>query len=434
MSEKGHSAFDEHLRNALEGYEVEYNPADWAEMEQSLNIHARKARFSKAVKIGVAGLVAVICAVLLFNYFTSENEIIADNTMPVVKENTIQQPGNVADEPVQVIAESEETTNPAVNTVKTNIHPDEIPEQTENVVANKENPAEDDPLPDNKESPLQKAQPKKLINESIEKDPVEYAKPNANFTADISKTCAHTPIRFHSENEKTKATYLWDFGDGTYSNKPHPVHSYEEAGTHHVTLTVSSTKSNKKATFTLPITVYSNHSADFDYEFGSQNLDPSVQFTDNSFDAIEWKWTFGDKQTSVEQNPKHIFQKQGGYSVQLTIKNSNGCTATMLKTISVLQNYNLFAPKAFSPNGDGLNDNWFPEGLRSDNVMGFTLKIVDPKSSTVVFATSDKNFKWDGRRHNNGMVNSGEIYGWIAKVKHSDGKMREYGGTITVIK
>lgn len=433
MSEKGHSVFDEHLKNSLEGYEVEYNPADWAEMEQSLNASARKAKFSKAAKIVATGVAATACAVLLFNYFTSENEIIAENKVPVVKENVIQQPGT-ADESPQVVTKTEEITNPAVNAVKTNIHPDEIPEQVDNVEANKETPVEDDPLPDSKEVQLQRDQPEDPVKENIEKDPAEYPKPNAKFTADISKTCVHSPIRFHSENQHTKITYLWDFGDGTYSDKAHPVHSYKEDGTHQVTLTVSSAMSKKKASFSLPVTVYSTPSADFDYEFSSQNLDPSVQFTDNSFDAIEWKWTFGDKQTSVERSPKHIFQKQRAYSVQLTIKNSNGCTATILKTISVLQNYNLFAPKAFSPNGDGLNDTWFPEGLRSDDVMEFTLKIVDPKSSTVVFATTDKNFKWDGRRHHNGMVKSGEIYGWIAKVKHSDGVMREYGGTITVIK
>ena len=43
-------------------------------------------------------------------------------------------------------------------------------------------------------------------------------------------------------------SYLWDFGDGATSTQPDPTHSWAEAGTYDVTLTVS--RGNEQDRFT----------------------------------------------------------------------------------------------------------------------------------------------------------------------------------------
>lgn len=50
----------------------------------------------------------------------------------------------------------------------------------------------------------------------------------------------------------------------------------------------------------------------------------SVQFTDLSENATEWKWDFGDNAYSAERNPVHTYNKAGGYTVSLIVKNENG--------------------------------------------------------------------------------------------------------------
>ena len=92
--------------------------------------------------------------------------------------------------------------------------------------------------------------------------------------------------------------------------------------------------------------------------------------------------------------------------------------------------YNLSAPNAFSPNGDGQNDTWMPIALlNSDKV--FDLKIVDA-NGLVVFNTNNPSNSWDGSIANGARAKSDDIFFWIAVVKDETGNMNEYGGSIVV--
>ena len=60
----------------------------------------------------------------------------------------------------------------------------------------------------------------------------------------------------------------------------------------------------------------------------------SVKFIDKSTDAYYWSWNFGDKTTSIAQNPTHKYTKAGKYTVSLKVKNAAGSnTKTMVITV-----------------------------------------------------------------------------------------------------
>ena len=48
----------------------------------------------------------------------------------------------------------------------------------------------------------------------------------------------------------------------------------------------------------------------------------TVYFTDLSEDATEWNWSFGDGNTSTEQNPEHTYSAAGTFNVNLTVSNA----------------------------------------------------------------------------------------------------------------
>jgi hypothetical protein len=51
----------------------------------------------------------------------------------------------------------------------------------------------------------------------------------------------------------------------------------------------------------------------------------TVQFKDESFnDVTSWNWEFGDRGTSKEQNPKHVYKNPGKYEVKLYIEGGAG--------------------------------------------------------------------------------------------------------------
>ncbi len=77
-------------------------------------------------------------------------------------------------------------------------------------------------------------------------------------------------------------------------------------------------------------------SADFYWEPEIPTDMQEVHFYDNSTgDIIAWIWYFGDGSSSTEQNPTHIYEDNGTYTVRLVIISSSGATDYVEKQITV---------------------------------------------------------------------------------------------------
>ncbi len=65
--------------------------------------------------------------------------------------------------------------------------------------------------------------------------------------------------------------------------------------------------------------------ADFSADITSGSAPLAVQFTDESKGSPEnWGWDFGDGNISFDQNPDHVYEKRGKYTVKLTVSNKLG--------------------------------------------------------------------------------------------------------------
>ncbi|HOH97572.1 MAG TPA: choice-of-anchor D domain-containing protein [Candidatus Cloacimonadota bacterium] len=71
----------------------------------------------------------------------------------------------------------------------------------------------------------------------------------------------------------------------------------------------------------------------------------TVQFTDLSIAGSgvlnQWNWDFGDGSFSQLQNPQHIYQEAGVFSVSLAVSNSHDSTRTVIKNNYITANSNL---------------------------------------------------------------------------------------------
>ncbi len=101
-----------------------------------------------------------------------------------------------------------------------------------------------------------------------------------------------------------------------------------------------------------------------------------VTFTDKSVRASTYKWEFGDTTTSTLSNPDpHTYYIPGEYSPKLTIESDLHCIDSMrLDRNIVVDPSELHIPNVFTPDGDGLNDNFTVESksLRSLSVEIFS--------------------------------------------------------------
>ena len=71
-------------------------------------------------------------------------------------------------------------------------------------------------------------------------------------------------------------------------------------------------------------------------------------------------WDFGDGSSSSEASPTHTYTRKGRYTVTLVVLDNAGCLITQSKTLDILDFF-IEIPNVFTPNGDQLNDTFFPK-------------------------------------------------------------------------
>jgi VCBS repeat-containing protein len=157
--------------------------------------------------------------------------------------------------------------------------------------------------------------------------------PTAVFTA----TPNDLTVQFTDLSSGTAPlSYSWNFGDKKTSNAQNPTHTYSNAGSYTVKLTVKNSAGSNMATKMITVIAPPQPTAAFHSDVQTGPAPLTVKFTDDSTGTapLTYSWNFGDKKTSTLQNPTHIYTKAGSYTATLTVKNSGGST-TATNTIIV---------------------------------------------------------------------------------------------------
>jgi PKD repeat protein len=156
---------------------------------------------------------------------------------------------------------------------------------------------------------------------------VTFAKPVANFTADVTSGSAPFVVHFNDTSENSPTSWSWKFGDGGKSTEQNPAHTFRDQGTYTVSLTSENTagKDTVKKSDYISVAAVSAPIASFTASATSGKVPLTVRFNDtSSFTPTSWSWSFGDGSTSAEKNPTHTFNEMGTYSVSLTASNDAG--------------------------------------------------------------------------------------------------------------
>jgi PKD repeat protein len=134
--------------------------------------------------------------------------------------------------------------------------------------------------------------------------------------------------------------WLWNFGDNSESEQANPIHTYQQAGTYNVCLTIT-TANGCNDTYCREIIVgdpCALLSADFTVTGPILFFNPFLKiFTNTSVGDIDnFVWTFGDGTSdNTNLNPTHTYTAFDTYEACLTISNNAGCTVTHCETVVV---------------------------------------------------------------------------------------------------
>jgi gliding motility-associated-like protein len=99
--------------------------------------------------------------------------------------------------------------------------------------------------------------------------------------------------------------------------------------------------------------------------------------------------------------------------------------------IKVLDYNTFYAPNAFTPNGDGLNDEFMVKGTGLSSE-GFKM-IIYNRWGELVFESNDINIGWNGFIKNNQKVSPNGIYTWIVSAKDEMGRKYDFKGNVMIM-
>lgn len=169
------------------------------------------------------------------------------------------------------------------------------------------------------------------------------SKPNIQFNATPTNTCAFTPVNFTDASTGGGDFWFWDFGDGGTSFLQNPNYTYQDTGFFDVTLVVGN--NGCFDTLVIPNYIYIKPPiASFTPQ--SNCVNPfSWNFSDQSIAPLTWAWQFGDGATSTLQSPSHVYTTAGSFNVILTVSNGS-CSHTTNNVINVIdENLDFIADK-----------------------------------------------------------------------------------------
>ena len=156
--------------------------------------------------------------------------------------------------------------------------------------------------------------------------------PTANFSALPTTACigAATVFTNTSNGGTAPLSYLWNFGDSTFSTLPSPTHTFTSSVTFNVTL-LTTAANGLTASASQQIIIQAVPNPTFEAPISSNCAPASINInnTTPSVAGSSYLWNFGNGSTSILENPPaQTFNTNGYFTVSLTITTSAGCSGS----------------------------------------------------------------------------------------------------------
>jgi gliding motility-associated-like protein len=256
--------------------------------------------------------------------------------------------------------------------------------------------------------------------------------PVVAFIPDDTIGCSPLTVNFDNLTANASDCF-WSFGDGnTSSNCGTVTNIFTEVGCYDITLTT--TVNGCTATLTMPdlICVMPDPVASFTANpMEMMNYNPVSTMINTSTGAVSYDWDFGDWTSSQEVNPTHEFPGEGGeYLIELLATSEYGCTDVAYATVKVIEDFILYVPNTFTPDGDSKNTNEIFNPVFSSGFDPYTYTLlIYNRWGEVIFESHDTNIGWAGRYGVDGQMVQDGTYTWkiIYQLKTSKQKNVKLG-------
>jgi len=260
--------------------------------------------------------------------------------------------------------------------------------------------------------------------------------PEAEFLLVPDEGCEPLSVEVLADQVTNGAQYNWSINREVYPESiPQWTKDFDE-GIHTIGLEVVSAEGCRSSVQALDSVEVHGIRAELVFSPEDPSIsDPVVRFDDQSGGSVFSSWNI-DTLTTLTGNPvSFAFPDDEGntYQVCLNTISNEGCMDSLCVNVEIADDFFIYVPSAFTPDGDGINDLFFPQLSRID-VADYHFRIFD-RRGTMVFETKDPNEKWDGTERESTYFGATGIYQWELVAKPDfNVETRTYTGTVTLIR
>lgn len=259
--------------------------------------------------------------------------------------------------------------------------------------------------------------------------------PSTAFNSDKYRGCAPLCINFldYSYADLGIGQWEWDLAESS-SNAENPSYCYDKPGIYDIFLKSTSVEGCvDSARWDSMIHVFPNPTANFSY-FPEQlySNNPEVEFTNLSLGASAYKWYFDNLGSSILKDTTFFFPYDvaAEYDVTLIASNDSGCKDTTIQKVVVEGIFQFDIPNTFTPNGDDLND-WFYPVITGADFDHYVFDIFD-RWGDKIFSSEIVEEGWNGE-YKEKMVKQ-DVYVWRIQVRERYTQINHvYYGHVLVI-
>jgi len=158
-------------------------------------------------------------------------------------------------------------------------------------------------------------------------------------TAAFTSSCTSLSCSFDASGSSTggaSATYAWQFGDGQTGTGVSPQHTYAAGGSYQVTLTVTTSGGSSSVSHSVTVAQV-NQPPTAAFTVACSGLACSFDGRSSTDDGsiASYAWSFGDGSTGTGATPQHTYASAGTRTVQLTVTDNAGATASTSRSVTV---------------------------------------------------------------------------------------------------
>ncbi len=185
----------------------------------------------------------------------------------------------------------------------------------------------------------------------------------------------------------------------------------------------------------------SNAALKFDFRISKTQFRYTIDTCSSTFSffnetpgAANFFWRFPDGDSSFQENPvKQLSSKYYNLPIVLITEFGTNCADTAPGSVNISDSLsNIKRANVFTPNGDGLNDEYRLDGAIGQCEEGEIF--IYNRWGQLIFESKSINFRWNGQDQVGNEMAEGVYYYILKTKKRTEEQWKDYHGTITLIK